>query len=233
MTGQNAVFVHLCCGPCSIAVLEWLLEKGYAPTGFFFNPNIHPLAEYLRRREGALAVTSHFGIPLICADALPEDQQRYPAEPPDSVTASSVPCCSATNASCQKNALYPVDHSLDGLAPAVDPVRWMRFMHGREYERCALCWCLRLHKTAQMAVDLGFSAFTSTLLYSRYQRHDVLREQGEALARANRRHFVYHDFREFWQRGIDRSKEMGIYRQPYCGCLYSEYARYRKSLRKG
>ena len=231
MTRQNAVFVHICCGPCSIAVLEWLLKKGYAPTGFFFNPNIHPLSEYLRRQEGALAVASHFGIPLICADALPEEQQYYPAEPTPFSEGATPPA--STEKDTDNTALYPVDHSLDGLAPAVDPVRWMRFMHGREYERCALCWSLRLHKTAQMAVDLGFSAFTSTLLYSRYQRHDVLREQGKALARANNLHFVYHDFREFWQRGIDRSKEMGIYRQQYCGCLYSEYARYRKSLHKG
>ena len=239
MSGKPTLLVHICCGPCAITVLEWLLDRGYAPTGLFFNPNIHPLAEYLRRREGAIAVARHFGIPLLCADTLPVDQQKYPSEafttllpsgpfPTDPAQAASIASCPPVSRPSGEAALYPNDRGLDGLPPAVDPVRWMRFMHGREYARCTLCWSLRLHKAAQLAAEKGFSAFTSTLLYSRYQRHDLLREQGEALALAQGLEFVYHDFRQFWQRGIDRSKEMGLYRQQYCGCLYSEYARYKK-----
>ncbi len=56
------ILVHMCCGPCAITVLQRILKHGNDATGYFFNPNIQPLAEYMRRREGAGQVADRLGI---------------------------------------------------------------------------------------------------------------------------------------------------------------------------
>jgi len=92
--------------------------------------------------------------------------------------------------------------------------------------RCSYCYASRLRATAQAAAEQGFDAFTASLLYSRYQRHDEIREMGEQLGREFGVPFHYQDFRPGWQEGIRLSKELGLYRQQYCGCIYSEKERY-------
>lgn len=92
--------------------------------------------------------------------------------------------------------------------------------------RCSYCYASRLRATAQAAAEQGFDAFTASLLYSRYQRHDEIRELGEQLGREFGVPFLYQDFRPGWQEGIRLSKELGLYRQQYCGCIYSEKERY-------
>ena len=72
----------------------------------------------------------------------------------------------------------------------------------------------------------------TTLLYSRYQDHEQLKKVGVELEASYGVHFAYHDFRVGWQEGIDRSKEQQMYRQPYCGCIYSEQERYDRNIRK-
>ena len=91
---------------------------------------------------------------------------------------------------------------------------------------------MRLEETAKKASLAGYEAFSTTLLYSRYQKHEAIREKCEQLARAHGIEFYYEDFRTGWQEGIDKSKEMGLYRQPYCGCVYSEQERYDRKQRK-
>jgi len=82
-----------------------------------------------------------------------------------------------------------------------------------------------------MAKARGCEGFTTTLLYSKYQKHDLIRELGDRMGQENGIPFVYHDFREGWQEGVRVSREIGMYRQPYCGCLYSEKERYgRRSV---
>ena len=93
-------------------------------------------------------------------------------------------------------------------------------------QRCTYCYTSRLEATARCAAAQGFTAFTTTLLYSRYQQHDLIRASGEALGQRYGLTFLYEDFRAGWQEGIDVSKGMGLYRQPYCGCIYSERDRY-------
>lgn len=101
-----------------------------------------------------------------------------------------------------------------------------------EEERCQICYRLRLQKTAAFAKDHGYDAFSTTLLYSKYQRHQVLIKMCQDLASTFSIAFLYRDFREGWQFGVDKSIELSMYRQPYCGCIYSEQERYDKSLRK-
>jgi len=101
-----------------------------------------------------------------------------------------------------------------------------------EEERCQICYLLRLEKTVSLAKILGFEAFTTTLLYSKYQSHSLLIEICRSLSTSYGVEFLYRDFRSGWQYGVDRSMDLNMYRQPYCGCIYSEQERYDKSLRK-
>lgn len=101
-----------------------------------------------------------------------------------------------------------------------------------ENRRCSICYDMRLEVVAERAAAGGFDAFTTTLLYSKYQRHAMIKEKSEALARKFAVQFFYQDFREGWQQGIDQSIAMDLYRQPYCGCIYSEQERYDKKMRK-
>lgn len=93
-------------------------------------------------------------------------------------------------------------------------------------DRCLYCYASRLEATAAEAARLGFDAFTTSLLYSRYQKHDIIRETGERFAGLYGIPFYYEDFRRGWQEGIAISKRMELYRQQYCGCIYSEKERY-------
>lgn len=92
--------------------------------------------------------------------------------------------------------------------------------------RCDYCYASRLRVAALTAASGGFDAFTSSLLYSRYQRHDDIRRIGEQAGRDHGVLFYYKDFRPGWQEGIRLSRELGLYRQQYCGCIYSEKERY-------
>jgi predicted adenine nucleotide alpha hydrolase (AANH) superfamily ATPase len=92
--------------------------------------------------------------------------------------------------------------------------------------RCAYCYQSRLKEAAAYAVISGYDAFTTSLLYSRYQNHELIRKLGQELGRHYGIEFFYEDFRPGWQEGIVASKAMGLYRQQYCGCIYSEKDRY-------
>jgi len=95
-----------------------------------------------------------------------------------------------------------------------------------ENERCGFCYDMRLRRTAQVAKEKNFDAFSTTLLVSPYQKHDLIRETGEAIAAETGVKFVYRDFRTGFREATERSKEVGMYRQKYCGCIYSEKERY-------
>ena len=102
---------------------------------------------------------------------------------------------------------------------------------GERNGRCNMCYAWRLEEVARFAADNKFEAFTSTLFYSIYQQHDLLKLKAERLARKYKINFYYEDFRIGWQEGIDISIERGLYRQKYCGCIFSEEERYNKKLR--
>ena len=97
--------------------------------------------------------------------------------------------------------------------------------------RCGYCYASRLRATAAVAAEQGFDSFTASLLYSRYQRHEEIRTLGEQAGQEYRVAFHYEDFRSGWQEGIRVSKELGLYRQQYCGCIYSEKERYMPKVK--
>jgi Uncharacterized protein conserved in bacteria len=198
---ENAILLHACCGPCSITPVLALRDAGHEPTLWWFNPNIHPLSEYLRRREGLGNVAARLNVAVIYAD--------------------------------------------EGNPAAADPGPWLMRVAALGEDmaqmsaRCPLCYAGRLVEASKAAARLGFARFSTTLLYSKYQRHEDIMAagrdacQGVCLAGSGPDvRFHYQDFRPGWSEGIRLSKEWGVYRQQYCGCLLSEHDRYRRDLEK-
>jgi len=107
-----------------------------------------------------------------------------------------------------------------------DIVTYFRQVAGHESQRCQYCFRLRLSKTAETARQMGLSAFTTTLLISPHQKHDLLKEIGHQLAEEIGIEFLYADLRKRYSDSRHLTKPLGLYRQQYCGCIYSEWERY-------
>ncbi len=120
------------------------------------------------------------------------------------------------------NKSYPLEECVGGMLaePAV---------------RCAFCYRMRLRYAARFAKENGFDAFSTTLLVSPYQKHELIKRVAQAAAADCGVDFYYEDFRAGYQRGVDISLELGLYRQQYCGCVFSERDRYelRKNKKPG
>jgi len=113
--------------------------------------------------------------------------------------------------------IYQETYDLEGF---------IRNMVFRESERCRLCYHERLASAARIARKGRFDAFTTTLLYSKFQRHELIRTVGEAVAGSVGIPFYYRDFRAGWKQGVVESRRLNMYRQQYCGCIYSEKERF-------
>lgn len=114
------------------------------------------------------------------------------------------------------------------VAKGYDMIDYFRAVVGHEGERCGHCFRLRLRRAAGVAGDKGFSAFTTTLLISPYQKHELLQQIGEEVAREYGIDFYYEDFRPGFRESHRQSRELNLYHQKYCGCVYSEWERYGK-----
>jgi hypothetical protein len=163
-----------------------LRQEGIEPTGYFFNPNIHPYKEWEMRLKTAREFAQKVDMEIIT-----DENYRLRDFLKKALAAESV-----------------------------------------ENGRCRMCYTWRLEETARFAAENNYDAFTSTLFYSIYQQHDLMRETARHFADAYGVKFYYEDFRPGWQEGIDISKELELYRQPYCGCIFSEEERYSKAIRK-
>jgi predicted adenine nucleotide alpha hydrolase (AANH) superfamily ATPase len=94
-------------------------------------------------------------------------------------------------------------------------------------ERCASCYRLRLDRTAEEAARRGIPAFTTTLLSSTHQDHETVRLVGEECAAGHGAEFLYADWRPLAEESHERARAMNLYLQSYCGCVFSEWERYR------
>lgn len=165
------LLMHMCCAPCSVYPLTVLRQEGIEPAGVYFNPNIHPLEEFERRKR---TVEQFAGI-----------------------------------------AGLKVDYYDDFRQP-----EWENFS-GTGDDRCLMCYSIRLEKAAGLAAAGGFDAFTTSLLVSPYQKHDMIKRLGEEFAGRYGVAFYYRDFRAGFRQGQREAREMGLYRQKYCGCIIS------------
>ncbi len=171
------ILLHICCGPCAIYCADNLQRSGDKVEGFFYNPNIHPINEYDKRKEAVVKVSEKLNLPVhFCAD-------------------------------------YNFDDYFMAIA----------FNNGKD--RCPLCWQLRLKETAKFAKTNGFDAFTTTLLISPYQDHNKIKDIAAQAAKDFKVDFYYQDFRPGFGQSHKLSKEMQLYHQKYCGCVYSEKER--------
>lgn len=116
------------------------------------------------------------------------------------------------------------------IAPDYEMAGFFRAVVGQEAfrERCRICYRLRLERTAQAARAGGYDAFTTTLLISPYQDEEALREIGTAAGEAAGVPFYYERFREGWSVRGRMAREHQLYRQQYCGCVYSEWERFSR-----
>ncbi len=106
-----------------------------------------------------------------------------------------------------------------------DIIEYFRRVAGHESLRCQHCFRLRLSRTAETARRMGMNAFTTTLLISTHQKHDLLRETGNSLAEEKGVAFLYADLRKRYSDSRHITKGLNLYRQQYCGCVYSEWER--------
>ena len=128
---------------------------------------------------------------------------------------------------------YGKSLNLDIIYLDYEPKEFFRAVNQKEDrgQRCSICWALRLKKTAKMAKEKGFDSFSTTLLVSPYQNQEALKKIGKDISREEGIGFYYADFRPGFKKAHDLAKSQGIYCQKYCGCIYSEIERYKKTNR--
>jgi hypothetical protein len=98
--------------------------------------------------------------------------------------------------------------------------------------RCDYCYRSRLESTAKYAKENGFDAFSTTLLISPYQQHDKIKDICNELSIKYDIKFIYKDFRTNFKEGQNKAREIGLYMQKYCGCIFSEEERYNKEVKQ-
>ena len=112
------------------------------------------------------------------------------------------------------------------VSPTYDIIEYFRRVAGHETERCGDCFDIRLIKTAEVALENGCDGFTTTLLISPHQKHDLIKDVGERATAQTGVPFLYADLRKRYSDSRHITKPMNLYRQQYCGCVYSEWERY-------
>ena len=201
------LLLHACCGPCSSAVLERLADH-FKITIFYYNPNIHPAAEYERRLEEL---------------ALFLNRRKNKQQADTAVD------------------LVRADYNIGDFFTAVNIEEFPeRAQESERGERCFACYRLRMKKAALYALENGFDYFTTTLSISPHKDSEKINEIGAALERELSEaglasnaplrqnpaalRYLYADFKKQngYKRSLEISAEYGLYRQDYCGCIYSK-----------
>jgi predicted adenine nucleotide alpha hydrolase (AANH) superfamily ATPase len=181
------VALHTCCGPCLLEPFDALVAEGIEQvTAIYFNPNIHPVAEYTARRDAFVEYTSAADIDIV--------ELEY------------------------------------------DPAAWLETVgsHARSVaQRCRACYGLRLERVAQWAAENGFDAVATTLTVSPFQDVSAIEAAGQAACERAGVEYLSRDYRDRYTKATTRSREAGMYRQNYCGCVMSDIeAREQRAARR-
>lgn len=107
-----------------------------------------------------------------------------------------------------------------------DLIKYLKLVVMNEKVRCLYCFQLRLQKTAEFAIKNGYSNFSSSLLISPYQKHELLQEVSNNIAKNMGIKYLYADLRKHFSDSHRMTKPLELYRQQYCGCIYSEWERF-------
>lgn len=105
-------------------------------------------------------------------------------------------------------------------------VEFIRNVADNEDNRCEYCYKIRLEETAKTAAIQSIDAFTTSLLVSPYQKFDMIIDTGKTAAEKYSVEFYVQDFRAWFNSGRQTARELGLFSQKYCGCIYSEMQRY-------
>lgn len=177
-----SLLLHTCCAPCSSYCIEYLAEY-FNITVLYYNPNIYPEAEYLKRKAEQKRLIS-------------EMKTKYPVKMLD--------------CDFESEKFYQMVKGMENCREGG--------------ERCFKCYRLRLQKTAIEAKKNGFDYFTTSLTISPLKNAQKINEIGEELAIEYNVKWLPSDFkkREGYKRSIELSKEYNLYRQNYCGCVFSK-----------
>lgn len=181
---RKRILLHTCCAPCLLYPYKVLSEQGFEVISFWYNPNIFPYDEKMKRYTCLKQYCADNAIELVSVWSMPEDFYR-----------------------------------------AV-------FTYRSFPSRCARCWYLRLYRTAKEAIKLGISAFTTTLLVSKYQDPVVINSLGEQVASEVGVEYLPFDFRDGFNWAHEQAKALGMYLQKWCGCIFSYNARQRALARR-
>lgn len=176
------LLLHSCCAPCSSYVIEYL-TKYFDITILYYNPNIEPKEEYLKRKNEEIRFINEF----------------------KSINKLDIIDCSYDN-DLYHELIKGLENEMEGGA------------------RCFKCYRQRLEYTAKLAKELDYDYFGSTLSVSPYKNASKLNEIGEELSNIYDIKFLYSDFkkRNGYKRSIELSRVYNLYRQDYCGCIYSK-----------
>lgn len=177
--------LHVCCAPCSTAVIERLAER-FQLTLFFYNPNIHPLSEYAKRVEEIQRYARITKLPLLLG---PDRQKQW-----------------------------------------VQIVKAQRWATERSQLRCQFCYTDRLQMTAEVARQRGNQWFTTTLSISPHKPFQLLQKIGQKAGEQTGVRFLAEDFKkqDGFKRSVCLAENHELYRQDYCGCVYSMLERRRQ-----
>lgn len=181
------LLLHSCCAPCFSYVLE-TLSSFFEITIFYYNPNIYPEEEYLKRKK---------------------EEKRFIQEFPTKYPVSFLDC------DYDSESFYEIARGLEHLKEGD--------------RRCYLCYSLRLEKTAITAKEYHFDYFGTTLSISPYKNSEWINEIGLELEKKYGIHYLKSDFKKKngYKRSIELSSIYNLYRQDYCGCIYSQIERKR------
>ena len=182
LDGKKKLLLHSCCGPCSSYVISYLTNY-FDITILYYNPNIYPYDEYLKRKQEQIKLINE----IDCSNNLDIMDCDY------------------------DNDLY--EKCIIGLEN--EPERG---------NRCMVCYNLRMEKTAKMAKECNYDYFCTTLSVSPYKNSEWINKIGEKLQNKYNINWLYSDFKkkDGYKQSISLSKKYNLYRQDYCGCIYSK-----------
>ena len=203
------LFLHSCCAPCSSYVLEYL-RKYFRITVFYYNPNITEDEEYRKRVAEQKRLIAAYNAELT-------EENRADGQ-------KSVRHIDDKKSSGRECQVYHIE-VIEG---DYEPERFYEIAKGLEQcpeggDRCFACYELRLRETAKRAKEREYDYFTTTLSISPLKNAAKLNEIGEQLAKEYGVEWLPSDFKkkDGYKRSIELSKEYDLYRQDYCGCVYS------------
>ena len=205
------LLLHACCGPCSLEPIRLLQERQrFDITIVYANPNITPREEHDRRLAELKSFASSCAIEVLTATDDASAWERSVGVLGDELLRARR---ASSNGRTGTNALIAAVEQAQSVSELLDDAN--------RAQRCRACYRLRLQEAARIASAGGFDALATTLAVSPYQFTDIIHEELIRAASTAGVEAFFEDWRPYYDNGVRRSREMGMYRQNYCGCRFS------------